>query len=295
MDGAGAVCEEDASLVACLPDVHTLFSLYNERYFEGLLAGSTVEWSDRLTLSAGICHMRQEAAALPAGTAAGVFRHCAIRLSRPLLRFRPFSDTIDTLLHEMIHAYLWIASASTPHSRAALDRNGHGPAFLQWACIVNEAEGSNVTVYHTFHDEVAECRRHVWKCDGPCAARPPYYGIVRRAMNRPPQRADWWFAGHAASCGGTYSKVAGPMTSPPPPPPPPRRKEQPGGRKRAAPVCIDLCEGEAPCAGASLYDLSEVIVLGGDGERPGPSDDGDDGRGVAEVRQEDECKKRRPA
>ncbi|KAG0266403.1 hypothetical protein DFQ27_009779 [Actinomortierella ambigua] len=44
---------------------------------------------------------------------------CSIRLSEPLLKFRPESDYIDTLLHEMIHAYLFI-------TKAIQDHDGHG-------------------------------------------------------------------------------------------------------------------------------------------------------------------------
>ncbi|KAI9103802.1 hypothetical protein DFS34DRAFT_667987 [Phlyctochytrium arcticum] len=33
-------------------------------------------------------------------------------------------------------------------------------------------------------------------------------------MNRPPQAADWWFAGHEKSCGGVSEKIAGPEPKP---------------------------------------------------------------------------------
>lgn len=32
-------------------------------------------------------------------------------------------------------------------------------------------------------------------------------------MNRPPQKADWWFADHQRNCGGTFEKVAEPEVS----------------------------------------------------------------------------------
>jgi hypothetical protein len=43
---------------------------------------------------------------------------------------------------------------------------------------------------------VDNCRKHVWKCDGKCKDKPPFFGYVRRAMNRPPQPADNWFNRH---------------------------------------------------------------------------------------------------
>lgn len=62
--------------------------------------------------------------------------------------------------------------------------------------ICNHVAHSKITIYHTFHDEVESCRKWWWRCDGPCRNKPPYYGYVKRAMNRPPQKADWWFANH---------------------------------------------------------------------------------------------------
>ncbi|KAF9399008.1 hypothetical protein BGX21_006930 [Mortierella sp. AD011] len=75
---------------------------------------------------------------------------------------------------------------------------------------INEAAGTSISIYHTFHDEVQHYQTHVWKCNGPCRTRPPYYGIVRRSMNRPPQPADKWYAEHQEKCGGTYTKISEP-------------------------------------------------------------------------------------
>ena len=65
-------------------------------------------------------------------------------------------------------------------------------------------------MYHTFHDEVNECRQHWWKCNGPCQHKPPYYGVVKRAMNRPPSNKDSWWSKHQETCGGTYTKIKEP-------------------------------------------------------------------------------------
>lgn len=127
---------------------------------------------------------------------------------------------MNTLLHEMVHAYLFVTQQNTDH-------DGHGPAFLAEAARVNAAAGSNITVYHTFHDEVNVHKTHWWRCNGPCSSRPPYHGWVKRAMNRAPGPNDSWWARHAASCGGTFVKVR----SPPPKPPKARKKR---GEKRKA-------------------------------------------------------------
>jgi len=184
----------ESEVAQLFPSIHTLFQTYNQQYFEGYLDGCVLEWSARMTLCAGICYQRRKA---------GVST-CTIRLSKPLLQLRPVEDTVNTLLHEMIHAYIFCKFGGTLH------RDGHGPDFLAAMNRINRAANTNITVYHTFHAEVKACRVHVWRCQGPCRERVPFYGWCRRSMNRPPQPADWWFVGHQRSCGGTYIKVDGP-------------------------------------------------------------------------------------
>lgn len=65
-------------------------------------------------------------------------------------------------------------------------------------------------VYHSFHDEVDVYRQHWWRCSGPCQSRKPYFGYVKRAMNRAPSRLDPWWEDHQRTCGGTYTKVKEP-------------------------------------------------------------------------------------
>lgn len=65
-------------------------------------------------------------------------------------------------------------------------------------------------VYHTFHDEVDHFKTHWWKCDGPCQHRPPFYGILKRSMNRAPGPSDYWYKDHERSCGGKFHKIKEP-------------------------------------------------------------------------------------
>jgi hypothetical protein len=76
--------DDVAALAEFLPDIYTLFRTYNTLYFEGYLDGCSLEWSERMTLCAGICYTKGGS--------------CTLRLSRPLLTQRPFTDTINTLL-----------------------------------------------------------------------------------------------------------------------------------------------------------------------------------------------------
>ncbi|KAI9285084.1 SprT-like family-domain-containing protein [Umbelopsis sp. AD052] len=180
----------ELELFSPTPDIHALFQVFDEQYFYGMLKVVELKWSKKMTLCAGICSYKSTG-------------QCTISLSEPLLQFRTREDLIDTLLHEMIHALLFVTDNYADH-------DGHGPQFLMHAARINKAAGTKITVYHTFHDEVNYHRTHVWKCNGPCQQQPPFYGIVRRSMNRPPQKADYWWARHQIQCGGTYTKISEP-------------------------------------------------------------------------------------
>lgn len=144
-----------------------------------------------MTLCAGLCSFQP------------VSGFCSIRLSEPLLRLRPRSDMVNTLLHEMIHAYVFVA---TP----VRDHEDHGPLFQSHMHRINQAANTKITVFHTFHDEVNSYRKHVWQCNGPCRRTPPYFGFVKRSMNRVPGPSDRWWADHERNCGGTYIKTKEP-------------------------------------------------------------------------------------
>lgn len=182
-------------------DIHQLFGLYNTLYFRSLLLPRVeVYWSSRLTLCAGICELVKDDE--------GKYRRIRLKLSEALLKYRPRSDTINTLLHEAIHAYFFL-TAGWQHSRGD-DGTGHGTGFLLLADAINSHGNYEITVYHTFHDEVDSYRTHVWKCDGICQNQPPYFGLVKRSMNRAPSSSDAWFTKHEFECGGSYTKISEP-------------------------------------------------------------------------------------
>ncbi|KAL3660265.1 hypothetical protein V7S43_014794 [Phytophthora oleae] len=160
-------------------------------FFEGRLAGCEVKWSKRMTLCAGLCSFQPGSG------------FCSIRLSEPLLKLRPRSDMVNTLLHEMIHAYVFVATPIRDHE-------DHGPLFQAHMNRINDAAKTKITVFHTFHDEVDAYRQHVWQCSGSCRHTAPYFGLVKRAMNRPPGPTDRWWADHQRSCGGSYTKIEEP-------------------------------------------------------------------------------------
>jgi hypothetical protein len=82
-------------------------------------------------------------------------------------------------------------------------------------------------VYHTFIDEVEHHQKHWWRCDGPCQTRSPYFGYVKRAMNRAPAPTDRWWSDHKAGCSGTFIKIREPE-------PKVKKEGGEGGKKRKA-------------------------------------------------------------
>lgn len=142
-----------------------------------------------------------------------------IRLSEPLLKLRSRKDLVETLLHEMIHAWNFV--------RGVLEENGgHGQNFLAKMHEINRQAGTNISVYHTFRDEVEIYKKHWWRCDGACKNRGPFYGFVKRTSNRAPGPNDRWWSSHQSSCGGTFVKVKEPE-------PKQKKKAEPKKRKLA--------------------------------------------------------------
>lgn len=186
-----SIVDETWEMLDPNPDIRAMFLEFNDTFFWGKLCGVEVKWSARMTLCAGVCSYE------------GRGGLCSIRLSEPLLKLRPRKDLVETLLHEMIHALLFV----TQNNR---DRDGHGPEFCKHMNRINNATGTKISIYHSFHDEVDVYRQHWWKCDGPCQQRKPYFGYVKRAMNRAPSSLDPWWGDHQRTCGGTYTKVKEP-------------------------------------------------------------------------------------
>lgn len=170
-------------------DIHTLFANYNEIFFKGKLVTTIVEWSKRMTTCAGLCY----------STGEGFY---TIRLSQPLLKYRSVQELHETLLHEMIHAYLFMTEPG--YSR---DNDGHGANFQAKMREINKETGYNISVYHTFHKEVNRHLNHIWLWDGPCQKKAPYYGVVKRATNRAPGKNDYWWESHKKNWGGTFNKI----------------------------------------------------------------------------------------
>jgi SprT-like family len=174
-------------------DIHAMFEAFNAQFFDNSLNGVYVEYSKKMTRCAGTC------------TFLGPHGGCRIGLSEPLLSLRPPEDTISTLLHEAIHASLFLKFGVERDSP-----DGHGPKFLAEAERISDLAGVPITVYHTFTAEVEAHLRHWWTC-ARCSR------TIKRAMNRAPAPTDIWWPEHARACGGQFKKTHEPPLRPKPP------------------------------------------------------------------------------
>ncbi|XP_023934280.2 DNA-dependent metalloprotease dvc-1 [Bicyclus anynana] len=184
------LADPELELVDPTPNVHSLFLHFDQVFFWTKLASrAVVRWSKRMYSCAGICSYDRQL--------------CDIALSEPLLKLRPRKDLIETLLHEMIHAYLFVTNRDQ-------DRDGHGPNFKMHMHRINKAAGLNISIYHDFHAEVKLYQTHWWRCNGPCQTMKPHFGIVRRSTNRAPGTSDYWWKSHQRQCGGNFVKIKEP-------------------------------------------------------------------------------------
>ena len=93
------------------PDIWQLFAEFDERFFNKKLTQSCVElsWSsNKMTSTAGLCAWNTRT------------NYASIKLSTPLLQLRSRADLVETLLHEMIHAYLFVTHEDDNHESHGL-------------------------------------------------------------------------------------------------------------------------------------------------------------------------------
>ncbi len=124
------------------------------RFFENRLPAITIEWSVRLTASAGLFVSEVGPRSRWVSSA---YRHGAarvIRLSAPLLRGQPESELLGTLAHEMIHQWEFDIRKCRP---------SHGPMFREKMDEMNRA-GLGITIRHQLNETVEALNRYAWQC-----------------------------------------------------------------------------------------------------------------------------------
>ncbi|KAI0524849.1 hypothetical protein KFK09_004238 [Dendrobium nobile] len=135
------------------PDIHELFCYYNSLYFSEALGTCILSWAPCLTSMPASCDCIEEGL-------------CEIQLSVPLLKSRSSTDLKNILLHEMIHAFLWIIHKNNNHSE-------HGSKFWNIANLINSnhkdddqrpSNGYHITARHGFQNEENTHDAHLWMC-----------------------------------------------------------------------------------------------------------------------------------
>lgn len=189
------------------PEIHDLFSHYNSLYFDNALSACTVYWSDsRIARSAGMCCFVEQG-------------RCEIRLSEPLLKSRSTADLKNTLLHEMVHAYLYVKYNKKDHGY-------HGPSFADAVNAINSSSkedlqkpngGYNVTFSHDFSKGLHSHGVGQWICtscgdmiEGPSNKKPSAADCIEKmAHDNSCDNSSCHWHRHKILCSGSYEKLTG--------------------------------------------------------------------------------------
>jgi len=123
------------------PNLAAMHAEFNKRYFDGGLHSFVIQWSNSQTSCSGITFRDRR----------------LISISRPILGDPRMdrSELVNTVLHEMIHAHLFIEG----HDE---DSVNHGPRFRHHMRRINEAGGHRITVDHAAAARVVP--RYGWMC-----------------------------------------------------------------------------------------------------------------------------------
>ncbi|ULA60826.1 MAG: SprT-like domain-containing protein [Nitrospira sp.] len=135
----------------------TLWADLNHRYFAGTLPPIPIEWSRRLTSSAGMFVCRVGPRHTYTHSTLDQTRRRCIRLSAILLRTggsESQRETLVTLAHEMIHQWQYDILKRRPN---------HGLDFRRMMARMNQ-DGLGITIYHSLGKEVTALARYAWRC-----------------------------------------------------------------------------------------------------------------------------------
>ena len=111
-------------------DINQLFVEFDFIFFESIVSKVfSLSFSNKLVSKAGICD----------------YKNCIIKLNRNLLDYLNEKSVKEVLLHEMVHAYIYLAHRSPEHLK-------HGKLFKKYSKIINETLQINITVTHNYHE-----------------------------------------------------------------------------------------------------------------------------------------------
>lgn len=142
------------------PSVEPLLTMWadlNRRYFQDALPPIPIEWSRRLTSSAGMFVCRVGPRHTHSQSTDDQPRRRCIRLSAVLLPVQGpgrHYETVMTLAHEMIHQWQYDVLKRRPN---------HGRDFRRMMARMNQ-DGLGITIYHSLGTEVAALAKYAWRC-----------------------------------------------------------------------------------------------------------------------------------
>eukprot|EP01084_Bolivina_argentea_P052450 96353_1 len=170
------------------PDINELFMKYNGIYFDNKLDFVIVEWSDErkepinMYSNSGYCYQIRQL--------------CYIYLSKPILEYTSTKEIIETLIHEMIHSYLF------KYDQHKYDRSDHGKRFISIMNAINYCtKGIKIDIYHYCHKELDIIKLTIFQCNGICQK------VVETPNNKPPGKHQKWWNKHKKECGGVFRKI----------------------------------------------------------------------------------------
>lgn len=82
--------------------------------------------------------------------------------------------------------------------------DNHGKNFVKLMNEINVKAGTNISIYHDFHNEVALYRKLLYRCNGICQTQPPNYGLF---IPHSFDDSDW-LVDHLVNCGGLLNRVS---------------------------------------------------------------------------------------
>ncbi|NKB82350.1 MAG: hypothetical protein GKS05_10775 [Nitrospirales bacterium] len=137
-----------------LDELQSHWKAFNAVYFQNALSAIDIQWSARLTSSAGMFVNRHGPRSRRLDQNEQQHTVRLIRLSLPLLTGKPLVEIRRTLAHEMIHQWQYDVKKRHP---------SHGADFRQMMAIMNE-DGLGITVYHSFTNDVEALAKYAWQC-----------------------------------------------------------------------------------------------------------------------------------
>ncbi len=134
--------------------LQSIWQELNESYFGNRLPAIEIQWSTRLTASAGLFRSRTGPRTSWVVPEERHGKGRVIRLSVPLLSGQSFEEIRGTLAHEMIHQWQFDVKKCCP---------SHGREFRRIMALMN-ADGLRITIYHTLGEEARASVKFTWRC-----------------------------------------------------------------------------------------------------------------------------------